>query len=92
MERERLRYRLKEDRLLAHLQDGEVPEYDGRSRRKWWELAVLCAALGIFVWLATVARPQPLAVNPFWALILIAAALAFLVGTGLLLWRRTRFG
>ncbi len=92
MERERLRYRLKEDRLLAHLQDGEVPEYDGHPRRKWWELAVLCAALGIFVWLATVARPQPLAVNPFWALILIAAALAFLVGTGLLLWRRTRFG
>jgi drug/metabolite transporter (DMT)-like permease len=92
IERECLRYGLKQDRLLADLEDGEAPEYDpGHPRRKWWELAVLCAAIGIFVWLATLARPQPLAVNPFWASVLIAVALVFLAGTGLLLWRRTRF-
>ncbi len=90
VERECLRYGLKQDRLLASLEDGEVSEYE-QPRRKGWELAVLCAAIGIFVWLATVARPQPLAVNPFWASVLIAGALAFLIGTGLLLWRRTRF-
>jgi len=92
VERECLRYGLKQDRLLANLENGEGFEYDPvHPRRKWWELAVFCAAIGIFVWLATVVRPQPLAVNRFWASALIAVALAFLIGTGLLLWRRTRF-
>jgi len=95
IERECLRYGLKRDRLIANLEGGEALEYDpqenARPRRSRWELAVLAGAIGIFVWLAAAARPQPVAVNRFWIAVLIGAALAFLVGGGLLLWRRTRF-
>jgi drug/metabolite transporter (DMT)-like permease len=78
-ERERLRYGIEE-------------QQESRTQgRRWWEFAVVLAALGLFVWLASMARRQPLAVNGVWMAVLIAIALAFLAGGGLLLWRRTRF-
>jgi len=83
-ERERLRYGLKDDALAV---DGE----SARPRRHWWELAVVAGAIGIFVWLALLARPQPVSINGVWMAVLIAVALAFLARGGLLLWRRTRF-
>jgi drug/metabolite transporter (DMT)-like permease len=95
VERECLRYGLRRDRLIAALEGGksledsagdEIPEH--RSR---WELIALFTAIGIFGWLAAVARPQQVAVNLVWIAILIAAAIALLIGAGLFLWRRTRF-
>jgi drug/metabolite transporter (DMT)-like permease len=95
IERECDRYGLKRDRLLANLESGEPLEHDGaeseRPRRSWWELPVLCGAVGIFMWLALISKPQPVEVNRFWIAALIAIALAILIGGGLLLWRRTRF-
>ncbi len=95
IERECLRYGLKSDRLIANLERGEPLEQDargaGRPRRSRWELAAISAAIAVFVWLGMLARAQPVAVNRFWMAILIGGALAFLLGGGLLLWRRTRF-
>ena len=95
IERESLRYGLKLDHLIANLEHGRPLEADSMEqttpRRSRWELVVLFLAVGIFIWLGTLARPQPVAVNGFWMAILIVAALAFLLGGGLILWRRTRF-
>jgi drug/metabolite transporter (DMT)-like permease len=84
-ERECRRYGLSDNEDSAGSRSGN------RSRRSLWDLAVLLWAIAIFVWLATAARTQPIAVNGFPMALLIAATLASLVGGGLLLWRRTRF-
>jgi drug/metabolite transporter (DMT)-like permease len=81
VERECIRYGL----------TGESTPDDNSARRSGWELLVLLAAVGILGWLAMLARPQQIPVNSFWVVVLIAMALAFLMGGGLLLWRRTRF-
>jgi drug/metabolite transporter (DMT)-like permease len=80
-ERERLRYGI----------GGEEAETAAGPRRRWWEFAIGAAALGLFVWLASMASSQPVPFNGFWMAVLIAIALVFLVGGGLMLWRRTRF-
>jgi drug/metabolite transporter (DMT)-like permease len=90
IERESSRYGLKRDRLFAHLDGVETPE-DSSPQRSRWELVWFFAAVGIFIWLAALARPPRIAVNRFWMVALIGTALAFLLGGGLLLWRRTRF-
>ncbi len=81
IERECLRYGLKQD-----VERDEILEYtsiEEHPRRSWPELLVLCVAVGIFVWLAAVARPPAVEVNPYWAeAVLIAASLAFLIGAG----------
>lgn len=84
-ERESLRYGLK-------LEDNGGEAARGREslRRSPWELVLLFAALGTFAWLGLAARPQ-IAVNAVWMGILIAVTTAFLLGGGLLIWRRTRF-
>jgi hypothetical protein len=61
------------------------------ARRSPWELVALFTALGIFAWLAALARPPQVAVSLVWIAILIAIALVLLAGAGLLLWCRTRF-
>jgi drug/metabolite transporter (DMT)-like permease len=95
IERECLRYGLKQDRLIALLEGGQSLEEsidrEASPPRSVWELVVLFAAVGIFVVLAIWARPQPVPVDAFWMIVLIAMAFAFLLGGGLLLWRRTRF-
>jgi drug/metabolite transporter (DMT)-like permease len=95
IERECDRYGLNRGRLIANLESGEPLEQDGtgseRPRRSWWELLVLCGAVGVFVWLALISKPQPVDVNRFWIAVLAGVAIAILIGGGLLLWRRTRF-
>jgi drug/metabolite transporter (DMT)-like permease len=95
VERECLRYGLKRERLIASLEGGEAPEYTrlerNRPRRNKWDLAMLLGGVAVFVWLAVNARRQPIAINPVPMAVLIAATIAFLVGGGVLLWRRTRF-
>lgn len=94
VERECLRYGLKKEHLIASLEGGDALEIGSkrnRSRRNTFDLAVLLGAIAIFVWLATTAGRQPVAINPVPMAMLMAATLAFLVVGGLLLWRRTRF-
>jgi hypothetical protein len=90
MDRECGRYGLNRDRVAAVLQ-GEDPLDKETPSRGWWELIFVAGALGGFVWLAFGAERQPLAVNPFWMILLAAATLVFLVVCGTLLWKRTRF-
>jgi drug/metabolite transporter (DMT)-like permease len=90
VDRECERYGLDRARVAAILQ-GDDPLSREESPRRWWELLVVLAAIGIFVWLGMGAERQPLSVNPMWMAILIAATLVFLVVCGTLLWKRTRF-
>ncbi len=90
MQRECDRYGLEPERIAAALQ-GEDPLARERPARRWWELLVLAAAVGLFVWLGAGAMRQPIAMNIAWMIVLIAASLAFLIACGLLLWKRTRF-
>ncbi len=94
VERECRRYGLKRDRLIASMQGRDSAENGSKPNRPWrstFDLAILLGAIAIFVWLATGARRQPVAISPVPMAILIAATLAFLVGGGRLLWNRTRF-
>jgi glucose uptake protein GlcU len=75
--------------LLA--QSGD--EFSGRSqRRRWWDVAIVVAATGLFLWLGLNAVVPPLAMNLGWIAVLTVALLAALVGAGWALWRQTRFG
>lgn len=90
MERECLRYGLNPDRVAANLK-GDDPGRQGSARRSAWEYLVAAVALGIFIWLAVVAKPQPIPFSVPWMLALTAAAFVFLILGGTLLWRWTRF-
>lgn len=90
MDRECDRYGLKPDRVAAALR-GDDPLADDRPRRQWWELVVLACAVAIFVWLAVGAERPAIAMNLGWMAVLLAATLAWLVVSGWMLWKRTRF-
>ena len=90
MERECRRYGLEPGRVAAVL-EGQDPLRGETSSRRWWELLVAAAALGIFLWLAAGAERQPIAVNRLWMFALAAATFLCLIACGALLWKRTRF-
>jgi hypothetical protein len=89
LERECLRYDLSyRDVLLA--QSGE--EFGDRSeRRRWWDVLIVLAATGVFVWLGVHAVVPPLAMNLDWIAGLGVIMLISLVLCGYRLYRRTRF-
>jgi drug/metabolite transporter (DMT)-like permease len=81
-ERERLRYRF----------DPKCPGLgSNRTRRRWWELAVVATALAVLVWLASSAKRQPIAIDGVWAGVIVVATIGLLGVAGGMLWRRTRF-
>jgi len=90
MERECDRYDLQRDRIRAILQ-GDDPLSRENPRRSWWELLLVAAALGLFLWLAIGAERQPLTFSVPWMIALVTATLGFLLACGILLWKRTRF-
>ncbi len=90
MQRECARYDLDEATVAAALK-GEAPPADSKPGRRWWEVLVVLAALGVFVLLGLDATRQQLAFNLSWMAVLGAASLALLAVCGVLLWRRTRF-
>lgn len=90
MERESRRYGLDLRRLEASI-EGEDPLEHAGHRRGLWDWLVAVAAAGVFIWSGIAARPQPVAVNSAWIVILALATLGALAGGGILLWRRTRF-
>jgi drug/metabolite transporter (DMT)-like permease len=89
-ERESLRYGFDLARAASRLK-GESGPLDKVFRRDWWEFLVAAGASGLLVWLALLVKPQPVPIDPFWTVVLIAATLAVLVVGGFALWRRTRF-
>ena len=63
-----------------------------RAGRRWWDVAIVVVASGLFLWLALNAAVPPLAINMRWLAVLMVALLAALAGAGWALWRETRFG
>ena len=90
IERECSRYGLRPDRVAAIMQ-GQDPLAKEMPKRRWWELLVAAAAAGIFIWLASGAERQALAIHAGWMFALIAATLVFLAVCGFWLWKQTRF-
>jgi drug/metabolite transporter (DMT)-like permease len=91
VERECVRYGLDAERIAATVRGDDPLASEQQPRRRWWELILVAAALGLFVWLASVAERPALSVNLFWMALLVAATLVLLGVCGYLLWKRTRF-
>ncbi len=89
LERECERYGLDYLEVLA-AQSGE--EFGDRTqRRRWWDVAIVLGATGIFVWLGIEAAAPPITLNTGWLAALSSVLLFALAGAGYMLWRRTSF-
>jgi len=90
MHRECERYGLNTEQVAAVVA-GDDPHAGQPHQRRWWEVLVMCVAVGIFVWLALGTRAQHIYVNIPWMIVLMLATLVPLGVCGTLLYRRTRF-
>jgi drug/metabolite transporter (DMT)-like permease len=90
MDRECERYGLNTQQVAAVVA-GDDPHAGQPHHRRWWEVLVMCIAVGIFVWLALGTRAQHIYVNIPWMIVLMLATLVPLGVCGTLLYRRTRF-
>jgi hypothetical protein len=70
---------------------GNDPLADHKLQRRWWEVVIMLAATGIFVWLAVGTRAQHIYVSLPWMMVLLVGTIIPLGLCGTLLWRRTRF-
>ncbi|HEV2750523.1 MAG TPA: GRP family sugar transporter, partial [Gemmatimonadales bacterium] len=61
------------------------------GRRTWLDWTLVGGATAVFIGFGAIARVPSLSVSWGWVAALVAALLALLVGTGVLLWRTTRF-
>jgi hypothetical protein len=87
--RECERYGLDYSEVLAAQSGNDLGASSGT--RRWWDVAIVVAASGIFVALGIRAVVPPLAMNMGWLYVLTAALIASLLGAGWALWRNTRF-
>lgn len=90
MDRECDRYGLNKSAVAAVVA-GDDPLAGDIHPRRWWEIVIMCAAGGVFIWLAFGTRTQSLSINFTWAVILSLATIVPLAVCGTLLWKRTRF-
>lgn len=90
MERECDRYGLVRERVRS-ISQGEDPLSKESPKRNRWEFLFVAVSLGIFLWLGSIAQRQPLTFSLPWMLVLATATIAFLLGCGILLWKRTGF-
>jgi drug/metabolite transporter (DMT)-like permease len=90
MQRECDRYAL-DPATIASAQAGDDPLGAQASRRRPWEYLVAAAAVGLFVWLALVAERPQIPIDMAWGVLLTAITMVALVGSGVVLYRRTRF-
>lgn len=89
LERECNRYGLEYREVLA-AQSGD--EFGSRNeKRRWWDVAIVLAATGVFVWLGIHAVVPPIAMNMAWLSALGVVLVVALIGGGWALWRNTRF-
>lgn len=70
-------------------QHGEGAKESGE--RRWWDWAIVAAAVSLFVWLGAAAAVPPLAMQWEWVAVLCALLLATLAAGCWALWTRTRF-
>lgn len=88
--RECNRYGLDVERAEA-AQAGEDPLARETPARRWWDILIVAAAVGIFIWLARGTHVPPIAIHASWAAVLVLAMLVQLIASSVLLWKRTRF-
>ncbi len=89
LERECERYGLDYREVLL-AQSGD--EFGSRTqRRRWWDVAIVAAATGLFLWLGSKALIPPLQMSLRWVAGLGIVLCAALLGGGWALWRQTRF-
>jgi glucose uptake protein GlcU len=87
--REAARYGIDPAYVRAGLAGGSAGA--GPGRRTWLDWTVAGGATAIFVAFALIARVPSLAIHWGWVAGLVVASVALLGGTGLLLWKTTRF-
>jgi glucose uptake protein GlcU len=95
--RECTRYGLDCDYVLAA--QNNIPQTDPSAHdapddataRRWWDYAIVAAAVGVFVWLGLQARVPTLAMNFTWLAILAAVLVASALAAGYGLWKANRF-
>ena len=90
MQRECDRYGL-DPAKVASAQAGDDPMGVQASRRRPWEYLVAAAAVGLFVWLAVLAERPRIPIDMAWGALLTAITIVALIGSGVVLYRRTRF-
>ena len=78
------------DRVAAAVA-GDDPLSAGKAGRRWWEYLVAAAAVGIFVWLASLAARPSLRFDAAWGAALTVLTVLCIVVGGVVLYRRTRF-
>ena len=88
IERECDRYNLDYGAVIA-AQAGS--EFDAGERRRWWDYAIVAAAVAVFLWLGVRARVPEIAMNRGWLLALVIILVASLLYCGLRLRRQTGF-
>ena len=88
-ERECARYGLNYDEVLR-TQSGA--EFGGRNeQRRWWDVAIVVAAISVFLYLGFHAVVPPIYMNLQWLGALGIVLVVALGGAGYTLWRNTRF-
>jgi drug/metabolite transporter (DMT)-like permease len=90
MQRECDRYGMDPKRVASVL-SGDDPLSDETKGRRWWEGAVVLAAISVFIYLGMQAGKQDIAMNTGWMAVLSVATLVFLAVCGVVLWKRTKF-
>ncbi|ADW70845.1 GRP family sugar transporter [Granulicella tundricola] len=89
LERECDRYGLDYWEVLS-AQSGD--EFGARDeRRRWWDVMIVLAAVGVFIWLGSRAIVPPIFIDIRWLAVLTAVLVLALLGGGWALWRNTRF-
>ena len=72
-------------------QTGMDAHGGANARRPWWDYAIVAAAVAVFLWLGSMVKLPPLAMNGLWVAVLCAVLLLAAAGCGWWLWKRTRF-
>ena len=88
--RECQRYGLDYEHALRGMQGNSEEAAAGTSRSPW-DVVIVLAALGIFIWLSIGANRPPLAMDTRWAYAIACVIVALMGATGWALWKRTQF-
>jgi len=75
---------------VMELHMGVAGDKNG-DRHAWWDYLILVGALGVFVWLGSLARVPALAFDRTWLVILSAALIVTAAVCARRLWKATRF-
>ena len=90
MQRECDRYSLDSSEVELAL-SGEDPLGQRECSRRWWDIPIVACAVAIFAVFGYWAKRPPVALHTSAAVLLGLVMLAFMVGCGTLLYKRTRF-